>query len=1365
MWQRFTEKARRAVFHAQEEAARLRQSYVGTEHLLLGLIRESESVAAVLLARMRVPLDRIRAEVEQELPPAHESIPYDMQLTPRAKRVIDLAYEEARRLNNNYIGTEHLLLGLIREEGGLAARVLVKLGADLERTRREVHAMQEEEPQDQPQRSQPQPDARPKDHQQESRGGPRFTKRTTRALFLARVAATRLGRNRVDTEHILLALVRETGTAAIRILERLGITPQQVREAVRNEPPSEPAAPDDMQLTPSARRVVELAREEAGDDFIGTEHLLLALALQKQGLAARVLEKLGLDPDRIRLAVYDIQKETGLPDENSRDERTEDRMWHRFTEHSKWAIIWAQEEAARLGQSYVRTEHLLLGLIREEGTVTVRILERLGIPRERIRTEVERHLPVGQQIELEDMRLTPGGRRVIELAYDEARQRNHNYIGTEHLLLGLIRRGGLAARVLTELSADLERIRQEVDGLHEGTLRPQATPAGEEPQGDQTRKDQPEQEERRETARPQEQKGAGQMYRGFTERAREAVFLAQEEAVLLGQHEGGPEHLLLALLRQRDSVARRLLSQMGISLNQVRGEIVGEPPPCPVPMGPDVSLTQEAKRAIDLAYQEAHQLDHNYVGTEHLLLALMRQKETLAGRVLEKLGADPDRIRLENYDHLHVREQTAESPEEEKQESRMWHRFTERARRVVFFAQEEAVRLGERYVGTEHLLLGLARESDSVAGRLLSRLGVPTDRIRPEVEQHLPAPRREITPADMQLTPRAKRAIDLAYEEARRLNNNYIGTEHLLLGLIREGDGLVARVLVKLGADLERTRLEVHAMQAEMSQPQATSPAGQPMGEQPQKNTEREPARWQQFTERARRVLFRALGESVRLGRTEVDTEHILLGLTLESGSTAYRLLERLVIPLDQVRAEINPAPPPEPAVMGDPHFTPGGRRAVDLAQEEARQLDKDYIGTEHLLLGLIREGEGKAARILAKLGATLDAARGELQKMSDEETAAKETGGGGQPEAAIPVPVTAQPESAWRYLWELPYSELRKLAEYARSDRNPAGAASAAMVAVDLARTNCAGVTDLRTIADLSRDQAWALLSLARVLKDTLGLLKTAHREILSGKTLAMLFEKPSLRTRVSFDTGMYQLGGHTVYLAPAEIQLGTRETVPDVARNLERMVDGIVARVFAHATIEELAAHARIPVINGLSELEHPCQALADLLTVWERRGRIEGQKIAYVGDGNNVAHSLLLLGAKLGAHVALACPDGYHPQETVLAAAREEARASGGSVQVVGDPQQACAEADAIYTDVWTSMGQEAESQKRLKDFHGFQVDETLAAAAKPDHLFMHCLPAHRGEEVSAGVMDGPNSVVFDQAENRLHAQKAVLAVLLG
>ena len=299
--------------------------------------------------------------------------------------------------------------------------------------------------------------------------------------------------------------------------------------------------------------------------------------------------------------------------------------------------------------------------------------------------------------------------------------------------------------------------------------------------------------------------------------------------------------------------------------------------------------------------------------------------------------------------------------------------------------------------------------------------------------------------------------------------------------------------------------------------------------------------------------------------------------------------------------------------------------------------------------------------------------------------------------------------------------------------------------------------------LADLSIDEIWHILNTARSLKAAW---KAGGNEpLLAGKSLAMIFEKPSLRTRTSFEIATVHLGGHALYLSPDEIGLGKRESVADVARVLSRYVQGIEARVFAHRTIEELAQYATVPVINGLSDFNHPCQALGDVLTLWEHKGEIAGRKLAFVGDGNNVANSLLFIGGKLGMHVAVASPTGYEPHPAVVRLARMDAQKSGAQITTTNDPIEAVRDADVVYTDVWTSMGQEAETQEREKRFHGFQVNGALMAYAQTDALFMHCLPAHRGMEVTDEVADAPNSVIFDEAENRLHAQKAVLAILMG
>jgi len=302
-----------------------------------------------------------------------------------------------------------------------------------------------------------------------------------------------------------------------------------------------------------------------------------------------------------------------------------------------------------------------------------------------------------------------------------------------------------------------------------------------------------------------------------------------------------------------------------------------------------------------------------------------------------------------------------------------------------------------------------------------------------------------------------------------------------------------------------------------------------------------------------------------------------------------------------------------------------------------------------------------------------------------------------------------------------------------------------------------------LLSIADLSSDEVWRILELAQRLKEEWK--AGGNRPILKGKTLGMIFQKPSLRTRVSFEMGMKHLGGHAIYLSPQEIQLGKRESVADVARVLSRYVDGIMARVFAHSDLEELAAYSRVPVINGLSDYNHPCQALSDLFTIYEKKGRLKGLKLAYVGDGNNVATSLLFATTKVGMDFAIASPPGYQLPEKVASQGKAFAAESGSRLLFTDDPFTAVKDADIIYTDVWTSMGQEAEAEERAKIFPPYQVNAKLVAAAKPDVMVMHCLPAHRGQEITDEVADGPHSIVFDQAENRLHAQKAILALLLG
>jgi len=298
-----------------------------------------------------------------------------------------------------------------------------------------------------------------------------------------------------------------------------------------------------------------------------------------------------------------------------------------------------------------------------------------------------------------------------------------------------------------------------------------------------------------------------------------------------------------------------------------------------------------------------------------------------------------------------------------------------------------------------------------------------------------------------------------------------------------------------------------------------------------------------------------------------------------------------------------------------------------------------------------------------------------------------------------------------------------------------------------------------LVSLKDLAAEDIWEILDVARSLK-------LEHRagirhSMLSGKTLAMIFQKPSLRTRVSFETGMWQLGGHAIYLGPSDIKLGERETTEDIALNLSRFCDGIMARVFERATVADLAEHASVPVINGLCDTYHPCQGLADLLTVWEKKRVLEGLTLAFIGDGNNVAHSLINGSVKVGMNIRIACPAGCEPSSEIVSDARD----AGGGVEISHDPREAVSGADVVYTDVWVSMGQESEATSKQKAFEGFTVDRELLSLAEADAIILHCLPAHYGEEITYEASRSSGSAIFDQAENRMHVQKAIMALLMA
>jgi ornithine carbamoyltransferase len=302
----------------------------------------------------------------------------------------------------------------------------------------------------------------------------------------------------------------------------------------------------------------------------------------------------------------------------------------------------------------------------------------------------------------------------------------------------------------------------------------------------------------------------------------------------------------------------------------------------------------------------------------------------------------------------------------------------------------------------------------------------------------------------------------------------------------------------------------------------------------------------------------------------------------------------------------------------------------------------------------------------------------------------------------------------------------------------------------------------NLISINDLSQEEVAQILETAEIMK--LRYYSNEEQPLLKGKVLGMIFQKPSLRTRVSFEAGMIQLGGAAIYLGPEDIKLGQREATKDIAQVLSRYVDGIMARTFSHEIILELANYSSVPVINGLSDLLHPCQILGDLLTIKEKKGRLSNLKLAYLGDGNNVAHSLLFGAVKVGMDIVLATPSNYEPKSEIVEQAKKDAKKMGSRVEIIHNPLKAADEADIIYTDVWTSMGFEKERDTRKNVFRPYQINQDLVNRAKDDVIILHCLPAHRGEEITDEVIDGPHSVVIDQAENRLHAQKAILALLL-
>ena len=493
---------------------------------------------------------------------------------------------------------------------------------------------------------------------------------------------------------------------------------------------------------------------------------------------------------------------------------------------------------------------------------------------------------------------------------------------------------------------------------------------------------------------------------------------------------------------------------------------------------------------------------------------------------------------------------------------------------------------------------------------------------------------------------------------------------------------------------------------------------------------------WQRFTQRARRTVFFAQEEAGRLGEHYVSSEHLLLGLVRENDSVAALILERIGVSLERIRSETERQVTRGDGRLGqDMQLTPRAKRIIDLAYDEARLISNNYIGTEHLLLGLIREGEGLAGRVLAKLGVELEKAREELRLLQDNDSGPKRD----------PFPASDQKQ------------------EPAHSRRQEGIPGTRMLIARDSTQWRRKSLVSL---FDVSTEQYNAVLDVAARLK-ALDQKRQPGIAWDYPRTLGMIFEKPSLRTRVSFEASMVHLRGHAIYLAPGDVGLGVRESVADVAAVLSRWVDVIAARVFAHETVEELAKHSTSPVINALSDQEHPIQTFADMLTIQEYKGELgKHLTLAYVGDGNNVLNALLLACAKTGVNLKAACPEGYFPHPLyVVEAQRIGEEETGAQITLLTDPAEAARDADVLYTDVWASMGQESEKAERAQIFAPYQINTALLQQAKPDAIVLHCLPAHREEEISAEIMEIHKTAILDQAENRLHTQKALLALIVG
>jgi ornithine carbamoyltransferase len=465
-----------------------------------------------------------------------------------------------------------------------------------------------------------------------------------------------------------------------------------------------------------------------------------------------------------------------------------------------------------------------------------------------------------------------------------------------------------------------------------------------------------------------------------------------------------------------------------------------------------------------------------------------------------------------------------------------------------------------------------------------------------------------------------------------------------------------------------------------------------------------------QFSRNGRKALLWAQVEAMRCGETRVEAPHLILGLLHDPEANASKLLERAGVTVAEFAQAVRTTlPPTTGAIHAESlRLSVEAKKILEQAEHEQQTMGEDRIGTISLLLAIVEANPKKLAPHFTQFDLTRSNLMQVLAASDNEELESEET----------PVPVAPQ----------------------------------------ILAHPGFLKGRSLCSVSDLSPEEIRGIFELTREIKNG------KVFPIAQGKTLALLFEKPSLRTKVSFAVAITRLGGTALYLGKDEVGLGVRESIADVARGLSRWVDAVAVRTFDHKNVTELAAHATIPIINALTDFEHPCQALADYYTVLENRSQTEGVKFVFVGDGNNVAISLMLMAPKLGVHFTLCCPVGYEPPQEVIVETQALAEHYGTHFEIEHDPLKAANDADVLYTDVWTSMGQEAETAKRLADFAGFQIGEPLLREAKQDVIILHCLPAHRGEEITNEAIESPLSKVWDEAENRLHVQQAYLAAVL-